>query len=192
MIYFTSDLHFNHKNILKFTKRPYKNVEDMNNDIIKIWNNIIKKTDIVYILGDFCFCGRQLKREFLKRLNGKKILIIGNHDDFSARKQIEDGFYDVYLQKTIWLGKGKKEFKVNLSHYPYNLTKWEIFKRKLLGKHIDDRCKQYRLSKCDEILLCGHVHNAWKIKDNMINCGWDIWNRPISILEVLDFIKKEM
>lgn len=55
MIYFTSDLHFNHENIIKYCNRPFKNIDDMDNYLINYWNKIIRTKDIVYILGDFAF-----------------------------------------------------------------------------------------------------------------------------------------
>ena len=55
MKYYISDLHFDHTNVIKFDNRPFKDVEEMNNALIHNWNSVVKKNDIVYVLGDFCF-----------------------------------------------------------------------------------------------------------------------------------------
>lgn len=78
-IFFTSDHHFGHKNIIKFCNRPYASVEEMNEDLIIKWNDKVSPNDTVYHLGDFSFKGRDPKLYF-NRLKGHKHLIIGNHD----------------------------------------------------------------------------------------------------------------
>ena len=56
-VYFTSDTHFQHGNIIKFCNRPYSNVEEMNNAIIENWNSVVGPNDIVFHLGDFAWSG---------------------------------------------------------------------------------------------------------------------------------------
>jgi len=79
--FFTSDTHFGHKNIVKYCERPFKNVEDMNQQLIERWNVVVKKEDTVFHLGDFVFRGRT--KDFKDKLNGNIILIKGNHDNSS-------------------------------------------------------------------------------------------------------------
>lgn len=79
-IYVTSDLHFGHNNIIQYENRPWSTVEEMDNGLIKNWNDKVTAEDIVYILGDFSFSGGERTYEIIKQLNGHKILIIGNHD----------------------------------------------------------------------------------------------------------------
>lgn len=75
--WFTSDTHYGHKNIIEYCNRPYDSVEHMNESLVAAHNNVVKETDTVYFLGDFCFGGYQ---SIVEQLNGKKILILGNHD----------------------------------------------------------------------------------------------------------------
>lgn len=79
-IFYISDTHFGHKNILKYDNRPYFTVAEMDADLIKRWNNAVKPTDTVYHLGDFSWLKPAGESEILQRLNGTKILIRGNHD----------------------------------------------------------------------------------------------------------------
>jgi calcineurin-like phosphoesterase family protein len=80
MIYFTSDTHFNHSNILNYCSRPWSTVEEMNEGLIKNWNEVVNPGDTVYHLGDFAMGNRKLIPEILARLNGRIILVRGNHD----------------------------------------------------------------------------------------------------------------
>ncbi len=77
-IFFTSDTHFSHANIIKYCNRPYSSVTEMNEMLIKNWNDVVTPQDTIYHLGDFAFDNDPGK--FLVRLNGQKFLIKGNHD----------------------------------------------------------------------------------------------------------------
>jgi calcineurin-like phosphoesterase family protein len=80
-IFFTSDHHFGHTNILKFSNRPFENIEEMNDELIKRWNEKINPEDEVYHLGDFGMTKDSgLINEILDQLNGTKYLIVGNHE----------------------------------------------------------------------------------------------------------------
>ena len=80
-IFFTSDHHFGHANILKFCNRPFENVEEMNEVLIQRWNEKVKPEDEVYHLGDFALTSnRELILDIMDRLNGTIYLIIGNHE----------------------------------------------------------------------------------------------------------------
>lgn len=79
-IFITADHHFNHENIIKYCKRPFKTVEEMNEFMIEKWNEKVGKEDLVIHLGDFALGDRKKVKEIKERLNGTVILIPGNHD----------------------------------------------------------------------------------------------------------------
>ena len=91
-----SDTHFCHNNILKYCNRPFETIEEMNDTIIKNWNNTIARDDIVYVLGDFLLGSKDALREITPMLNGRKILVMGNHDRGSKKSYLEAGFEQVY------------------------------------------------------------------------------------------------
>lgn len=77
MIWFTADPHFGHANIIKYCNRPFADVDEMDDALIRNWNSCVKKDEHVYVLGDFSFAPPQ---NYFPLLNGHKHLIIGNHD----------------------------------------------------------------------------------------------------------------
>lgn len=92
----TSDTHFYHANILKYCNRPFKDVDEMNEELVKRWNSVVKPNDIVHHLGDFCFGKKENVLEILPKLNGKIDLILGNHDHHKINFYYEAGFHRVY------------------------------------------------------------------------------------------------
>ena len=86
MVYFITDTHFHHSNIIKYCNRPFKDVNEMNETIINNWNNIVTNDDTVYHLGDFCLSSDDEIKNIFKRLNGNIILIRGNHDECLNQK----------------------------------------------------------------------------------------------------------
>lgn len=80
MIYFTSDLHFYHENVIKHENRPFSYVEEMNQTLINNWNKKVGVSDEVYILGDVTMKGATYAKEILEQLNGYKYLIKGMID----------------------------------------------------------------------------------------------------------------
>lgn len=85
-----SDLHFFHTNILNFepTARPFKSLDEMHEEMVKRWNSVVTPNDHVWVLGDVAF-GKPENLEILRRLNGTKRLVMGNHDMHDS---------DVYLK----------------------------------------------------------------------------------------------
>lgn len=114
-IYLISDTHFGDKgSILKYEGRPFRDGYDMNEQLIANWNRVAGQEDTVYHLGDFaCGMSRDEIKGILDRLNGHKILVIGNHDrDFTNRLWMEMGFDEVSYLPVIL-----DEFYI-LSHEP--------------------------------------------------------------------------
>ena len=91
--FFISDLHLGHENIIKYENRPFGDCEYMKNEIVKRWNNAVSKHDMVFVLGDVAFGKENL--DAISDLNGRKILVIGNHDTFSPKIYIDAGFESV-------------------------------------------------------------------------------------------------
>jgi calcineurin-like phosphoesterase family protein len=114
-VFFTSDTHFNHTNIIRFCQRPFKDTDEMNEVMIRNWNNVIGKDDIVFHLGDFCLGGAAEWNRILDRLNGHIYLILGNHDLKNIRQGLIDRFEHVAMSMCIQIGKKR----IYLSHYPY-------------------------------------------------------------------------
>lgn len=95
--FFIGDTHFGHKNIIVFegTKnlRPFSTIEEHDEEIIRRWNSVVRQHDIVWHLGDVAFGRHSL--ELVKRLNGAKRLIAGNHDGYQTQKYLDAGFLSV-------------------------------------------------------------------------------------------------
>ncbi|MFA1509976.1 metallophosphoesterase family protein [Priestia aryabhattai] len=109
-IYLTSDTHFDHKNIIDYEKRPFEDNLQMTEVLIDKWNSVVKPNDLIFHLGDVFFCKAARMKEIADRLNGRKILIRGNHDKgYSNGKFNKLGFdvYNYYLLEGLFL-----------SHYP--------------------------------------------------------------------------
>ena len=88
MIYFTSDLHLNHANIIKYNNRPFINVVEMNRQLIKNINSVVKSNDELYVLGDFAFAQKRQTNEYLNDIQCKNVFLIkGNHDSFFWRSK---------------------------------------------------------------------------------------------------------
>lgn len=90
-VFFTSDLHLGHSNIIKYCKRPFNNADEMDEALIRNWNNVVGKDDHIYVLGDFTM--RSKPSNYLRRLNGFKHLVQGNHDD---RPSTDDGWTSIH------------------------------------------------------------------------------------------------
>lgn len=171
MIFFTSDTHFGHKSVIRFCKRPFTSVEEMDEAMISRWNAVVGKCDVIYHLGDVSFYGATKTREILSRLNGYKILIRGNHDD-KERAMVNQGFQAAFDSGVI----SHNGAIFRLSHFPYKGQEHD--KRDFSEKALDDH---------GDWLLHGHVHDVWLKKNKMINVGVDKWEfAPVSIDEILE------
>ena len=166
MIFFTADTHFGHKRILEYCpNRPFSSVEEMNEGIVANWNEAVRETDTVYHLGDVAFMNREDTAAICQRLNGHKILIMGNHD--LHRKTVfweECGFERVHK-----LGHGRtiNRYGFDLCHYPARESLTAYDEREYLHTHAP--------LASSNMLLHGHVHERWRQKEQMINVGVDVW-----------------
>jgi len=131
-IWFTSDHHFFHKNIIRLCNRPFVDIKEMSEKLIENWNTHVKPNDIVFNLGDFCWSGSS--DEWIKlmdKLHGKQILIIGNHDDRKCVEKVENWYKPrendcravqtklLFVRERLELRYGKKRYI--LDHFPqYN------------------------------------------------------------------------
>ena len=163
MIYFTSDNHFFHSNIIKYCNRPFANVEEMNSEMIKRWNERVDNNDTVFHLGDFGLIKSgeapdAIKDTFdfvRKQLNGNIIFIRGNHDNQNKNRSI--------IESIVIEHGGKRIF---LTHNP-------------------------RFAK-EEFLFnfAGHVHEKWQFqklgkKSVIVNLSVEKWDyRPVEINEI--------
>jgi len=162
-IFFTADTHFYHKKVIEYCKRPFKDIEEMNEVLIENWNGVVKTKDTVYHLGDFSFGNRELIRKLRYRLRGKIILILGNHDIRGRIHKLEDLFTEITLYKELNINK--KRFI--LFHYP--ILEWNHYFRGAFH-------------------LYGHTHKDMKLK-NALNVGVDLHDyRPISLEEILKIL----
>lgn len=137
-IWFTSDQHFGHSNIIKFCNRPFSDIKEMESALIENWNNVVGKDDIVFTLGDFCWNNNPGNiAKLLSQLNGKDIyVILGNHDKIEAFQHVKIPRVHL-LSDVVHLYIRLKDVKIPieciLSHYP--LMTWSGRNRKSFNLH---------------------------------------------------------
>lgn len=136
-IWITSDTHFNHYNILKFTDdsgklvRDFDSVGQMDETMIDNWNKVVKPGDIVYHLGDVFMGNSGWFKKNWPRLAGRKRLIVGNHDDVKFLSS--GGFFQKVMMWRIF-----KEFDMVLTHVPIHQSSFGKVSRNVHG-HIHQR-----------------------------------------------------
>lgn len=165
MIWYTSDTHFWHQAIIDYCNRPFRTLDGhfdvggMNAELIRRWNERVAPEDTIIHLGDFSFGSREQQREIASRLNGHKVIVLGNHDP-SAARILDAGFDEA--KREMRLADGP--YLLYLRHKPN-----EEFERTEFDFH-----------------LCGHVHEKWRRRGKIINVGVDQWDyRPVSIGELV-------
>jgi calcineurin-like phosphoesterase family protein len=172
-IFFTSDTHFGHQNILAYCNRPFSTLEEMNEGLIDRWNSRVLDGDVVYHIGDFAM-GQRHNILIRKRLNGRVILIRGNHDRAAHIMKTEAGFDEVHDNLALEVDG----IKLYLSHIPLHV--YDPTQRKY-----DPKLLQPAPVDADYI-LCGHVHQQWNRIGNTINVGTDVSNYyPLTLSELL-------
>lgn len=182
-IWFTSDMHYGHHNIIEYTNRPFSGVTEMNEALIDNWNATVNDGDIVYVLGDVAMGKIEDSLALLPRLKGFKRLIPGNHDRCWKGngkkhepwiKRYADVGFDITTQSSITVDN----HIFMMDHFPYR-GESEIER--------EDRYTEWRLQDKGLWLLCGHVHDAWTVQDRCINVGVDVWEyKPVHIDTLLE------
>jgi calcineurin-like phosphoesterase family protein len=199
-IYFTSDPHYWHNNVIRYCSRPYSTVEEMNEDMLAKWNSVVKPEDTVYCLGDFSLAFRGVEI-YSFRLNGTRYLVPGNHDFCHSyhkhgrklenlekwTQKYKDYGWNILPEQTT-LSVGELGI-VNLCHHPYG-------DENSSGSDAGYQDKYARWRPLDDgkVLLCGHIHEKWHTKKSskgtlMVNVGVDVNGfLPISEEEVIRIV----
>lgn len=176
MIYFTADLHFCHQREFLYINRGFSNVYDMNQAIIRNWNNVVKPEDDVYVLGDLMLNDNREGVKCLHQLQGNLHIIIGNHDTEERLHLYRDSWNvrEIHYGQMLQYGK----YRFFLSHYP------------TFTPHIEERPPSREV-----INLFGHTHqstNFFRYADiaeeqmYMYHVGVNSHNlTPVSIEEVI-------
>lgn len=144
-----SDTHFGHKNIITFKDnegnliRPFQSVEEMDETMVKNWNDVVKPNDRVYHLGDVVINRKALP--ILNRLNGRKCLIKGNHDLFKLQDYLPY-FDDIRAYRVF------PEHGIIFSHIP------------IYSGQLEGRFKRN---------VHGHCHSNYVMKDVYKGNTWD-------------------
>jgi calcineurin-like phosphoesterase family protein len=163
-LFFASDHHFGHKNIIKYADRPFNSVQEMNDVMIERHNEVVGPDDVCVFGGDIGFAPTAICNNHLARMNGYKIFIVGNHDFEKSRKVKA---YDVDEGHLFWEVPGlNEEFGLVFTHYP-----------------LDNMPK-------DVIGLHGHIHEKMSPNPQHLNlCVEHIDYRPVPLREVIRLAK---
>jgi calcineurin-like phosphoesterase family protein len=172
--FFTSDQHYGHKNICRFSDRPYKSVEEMNESLIEKHNAVVTSQDVVWYLGDFAFMPPDETKNILRRLNGQKNLILGNHD----KNFIKNGSH--------FIGKGM----LNAIYHYHEIS---VEKQPIILFHYGMRV--WNKSHYGAWLLYGHSHGSLPPYGKSVDVGVDSKEitddyRPVAFEEVKRFMDK--
>jgi len=175
MIYFTADQHFGHANVIKHCNRPFETVDEMDATLIRNWNDTVGINDEIYILGDLTMKSAADAHKYLSALNGRKYLIVGNHDRFLNRIDVFENHFE-WVKDYFVLRQDGRMFV--LFHYP--IAEWNGYFRR-------------------SIHLYGHIHNSEASSVRMdnaalaFNVGVDCTDfRPVSIAEIIAMAEARM
>lgn len=179
-IFFTSDTHFGHVNIIPYCDRPFRHVDEMNREMMQRWNKVVGRDDTVYHLGDFSMRFKETAHVWGPKLNGRKVLVRGNHD--KGPETMRKVGFDMVFDKILTVAGGEV---LRLTHVPPNGADREGLKVPIPAE--------------DEpgvtAFLCGHVHTQWGWKKTaagvpVINVGVDQWDfTPVPLDEILKAIQ---
>mgnify|MGYP000093234704 FL=1 len=180
-VLFTSDTHFFHNNVLRFDNRPWNTMEDMCNEMLKRWNSKVSKDDTVYILGDYTWKQGDEHIEFLKKLNGHKRLVLGNHDFRNASRKYKDLFEAIkdYDDIKVTLQNGEVK-RCILSHYFMPFYNAHYYGSILLHGHSHNTKEHY-----EELRIAKELNDKG-FTNQIYNVGCMLWNyEPVTLDEIL-------
>lgn len=166
---YISDTHFGHRNVIKFDHRPFADITDMDNVMIRLWNSRVQDDDHVYIIGDFAYRNEKAAEWYLQKLKGHKHLVIGNHDGYTLNNPAAMKYFES-VDKMMHVTDGDKE--ICLCHFP--LAEWNK-------------------SRHGSWHIFGHIHGSaddiyefMKTRERALNAGACINNfTPSSINELI-------
>ncbi len=181
-VFFTSDLHFGHENIIGLDKRPFSSANDMDDELVRRWNAKVGNGDTVYVLGDMMWkSGNDIAYNLIRSLNGHIILIRGNHDRFLSNAKAKSALGDVkdYAEIKVVLEDGTVR-RCTLSHYfmPFYNGHWRGVIHLHGHSHLTTEAEQeFRIAK--ELNAAGFVNEIY-------NVGCMYWNyEPVTLDEIL-------
>lgn len=178
-VFLISDPHFNHTNIIKYCGRPFKTVEEMDKKLIENWNSVVTDNDYIFCLGDFCLGSKEKIIEIGRKLNGHKILIMGNHCRATKKTYIEAGFEQIVKEEMMIFHSNIGLIK--LSHHP----------KQYLPELMTDP-----IIAIPQINIHGHTHCPAIFTDTSIRhlcvCVEAIDYTPISINDLLNLWSKNI
>lgn len=160
-IFFTADWHIGHANCINFDERPFRDVEHMHEVLIRKYNAQVPDHGVGYFLGDIGVSSTAKTLEVISRLNGTKVLILGNHDK-SMNSMYNCGFDVVLNGAVLWI----QGIKVTLSHCPlkglYREDLSHIPEERRRGEvnwHGESRNDAYTFNDEGQVHLHGHIHS---------------------------------
>lgn len=176
---FISDPHFNHRNIIQYSGRPFSSVEDMNAQMIARYNARIGHNDRVLWLGDCFFSKNRFAKDIMSQLNGKKYLILGNHDALPY-DMVERGF-EFVTDRIHTKISGRNVLFIHYDTWQLR-SPWD-------NRYMDRR---YHLDMDSmQIIVHGHTHQKLKRLLNQVHVGVDSWDyAPAMYDEVVSLIEE--
>lgn len=197
-IFFTSDWHIGHKTVLKptFDNRPFTDVDHMHRVLVNNFNSTVPENGITYFLGDVGLCKSDIVREVITKLNGLKIVVLGNHDK-GANAMMNLGF-DAALHGMKMVIAGEI---VTMSHCPLRGV-WREDTSDMKGTdgnenwHGEKRHARFTFSDEGQFHLHGHIHSpnrgkSQKILGKQYDVGVVANNyRPVSISQIESWIAR--
>lgn len=197
-VFFTSDWHIGHENCIKFDNRPFRDLDHMHESLISNFNKQVTTDGLTYFLGDIVTHSTSLAQSVISRLNGTKILIVGNHDK-NYESCFNTGFHAVMNSATIFIQKQR----VTMSHCPLIGVFREDTSDMKGGTegenwHGESKNRRFSVEDTGQFHLHGHIHspnggNSQRILNRQFDVGLPGNNyRPVHISQVESWIMKTL